>query len=93
MKWREVRGVVTGKLKGRIEAGAGHEMGFVSCGKTFVGKVLLGRHSEMKPWEIQGCAASLGLNKSRFVDLVSCTLSREHFCEYAGAPLTPDKSS
>jgi hypothetical protein len=89
MKWRQVRGVVTGKLKGTIQSGGSHDIGFVSCGEAIVGQVLLGRHTEMKPWEIQGCANSLRLNRSRFIDLVSCTLTREHFCEYIGMPLPP----
>ena len=43
-------------------------------------KVLIGRHLEMKPWEIGGCGRSLRITEYQFKNLVGCTLSAGDYC-------------
>ena len=85
MKWQQVRETLSGKLKGRIEPATKHDNGYVQCGHTPIGRVLLGRHGgiDMKPWEINGCANSLRIGPHDFKELVRCNMSQAQFCEKA----------
>jgi hypothetical protein len=85
MKWKDVRSVITGKLSGDIEKGIGHDWGWVRCDGRLIGRVKIGYHREMKPHEVGGCARSLEINDHKLKLLVSCTMSRDEYCEEVGS--------
>ena len=80
MKWADFRSCLTGKLQATLLRRTGHDFYAVECDGAVVGRAKVGRHAEMKPWEIRGSAKDLNLSEHDFRELVSCRISREEFC-------------
>ena len=88
MKWAQVKHLITSKLNGVIVHKKAHEQGRIPRGDgTCLGTVRIGRHTEMKPWEIQGCATKFRISLSEFVRLEGCTISKEEYFRMAQAKM------
>lgn len=80
LKWRELEGVITGKLRSEIKRGSGHDYGMIRCNGLYVGRVKIGHHGEMKPREVGGSARMLKINEHQLKTLVGCSLSQSEYC-------------
>jgi hypothetical protein len=82
MNWTEVRSTLSKKLSASREPGKKHDFWHVYCGDVYVGRVKdVHGNGEVKNHERGHIADSLKLNEHDFRALVSCTLTKEAFCQ------------
>jgi hypothetical protein len=79
VKWSDVERMVRAKLGGTIDGRGDHKKGHVHCGNGIWTFVKIGRHADLKPYDVGHCASTLKTNEHNFKGLVACPYSKEEY--------------